>query len=67
MDSPTRPSPETRDAEAAEADRPAGADRMPTEEEARLAEEHQVDESVAEHEEEMMDLGVEQRGEGQIP
>ncbi|HEV3450827.1 MAG TPA: hypothetical protein VG869_06430 [Acidimicrobiia bacterium] len=41
---------------------------MPTEEEARLAEKHgEVDESVAEHEEEMMERGVEQEGEGRIP
>ena len=42
MTSPTRPSRETRDAERDEASEPAGADRMPTEDEERLAEEKTV-------------------------
>jgi hypothetical protein len=72
MDHPTQPSDETRAetraAEEDEAQRAAGADRMPTQEEARLAEKHgEVDESVAEHEEEMMERGVEEKGEGRIP
>ncbi len=68
MDRPTQPSDETRAAEEEEAQQHAGADRLPTEEEARLAEKHgEVDESVTEHEEEMMERGVEQKGEGRIP
>ncbi len=67
MERPTRPSRETRAAEREEAEQPAGADRMPTEDEERLAEEHKVNESVAEHEEEMLERGANQRGEGRVP
>ncbi len=66
MDTPTRPSPETRAAERGDARQPAGADRMPTPDEERLAEAHPSGESVAEHEEEMLDRGAHQRGEGRI-
>jgi hypothetical protein len=67
MATPTRPSRETRDAEREEADRKAGADRMPTEDEERLAEQHTTDESVAEHEAEMLERGADQPGEGRVP
>lgn len=67
MSSPTRPSRETRDAERDDAAEPAGADRMPTKEEERLAEESTLDPSVAEHEADMLQHGVEQEGEGRIP
>jgi hypothetical protein len=67
MATPTRPSRETRDAEREEADRKAGADREPTEDEERLAEQHTTDESVAEHEAEMLEKGAHQEGEGRVP
>ena len=67
MDETTRPSRETRKAERQEADAAHQPDRPPTEDEARLAEEQQLDPDVAAHEEEMAERGVEQRGEGQIP
>jgi hypothetical protein len=67
MDGPTRPSAETRDAEADDAQRPAGADRAPTEAEERLADGHENDPAVAEHEQEMTERGAEQRGEGRLP
>ena len=64
---PTRPSAETRDAERAEADVSPGADRAPTPEEERIADEHELDPSVAEHEQEMAERGDRQEGEGRIP
>jgi hypothetical protein len=64
---PTRPSPETRAAERDEATTPAGADREPTPEEQRLADEHDADPDVAEHEREMAERGARQQGEGRIP
>jgi hypothetical protein len=67
MATPTRPSRETRDAQREEADQKAGADRMPTEDEERLAEERTTDESVAEREVEMLENGAHQRGEGRVP
>jgi len=67
MATPTRPSRETRDAEREDADRKAGADRVPTEDEERLAEQHTPDESVAEHEAEMLERGARQEGEGRVP
>jgi hypothetical protein len=63
----TGPSRETRDAERREAEQEAGADRMPTEDEERLAEEHHTDSSVAEHEAEMLDRGAHEQGEGRLP
>jgi hypothetical protein len=66
-DSPTRPSPETRATEAEDAQRHAGADRPPTEDEARQAEQQELDPDVAEHERDMQERGVEQEGEGRIP
>ena len=67
MATPTRPSRETRDAEREDADRKAGADRVPTEDEERLAEQNTTDESVAEHEAEMLERGARQEGEGRVP
>ena len=65
--SPTRPNEETREAERREAEKRAGADREPTEDEARAAEaQGDLDGSVAEHEEEMMERGANQKGEGRI-
>ena len=66
-DSPTRPSRETRATEAEDAQRQAEADRPPTDEESAKAEEQELDPDVAEHEREMQQRGVEQRGEGHIP
>jgi hypothetical protein len=67
MDTATRPSRETRDAEREEANQKAGADRMPTEDEERLAEQHATDESVAEHEGEILERGAHEPGEGRVP
>jgi hypothetical protein len=67
MSDPTSPSPATRDAEAHEANRRASADRAPTAEEEALAERTELDESVAEHEKEMVERGARQQGEGRIP
>jgi len=66
-DGPTRPTPDTRAAERAEATTPAGADRMPTAEEEDRAEEHDLDPEVVEHEREMAERGARQEGEGRIP
>jgi hypothetical protein len=63
----TRPTSETRAAERAEAEVHAEADRMPTPEEERLAEEHDPDPEVAEHEREMTERGANQKGEGRVP
>jgi hypothetical protein len=67
MDDPTRPSTETRDAEREDAQRAAGADRMPADDEERRADAAEVDPEVAEHGLEMLDLGANQEGEGRIP
>jgi hypothetical protein len=64
---PTKPDPATRDAEREDAGTQAGADRPPTEDEERRAEEKTLDESVIEHEEEMLERGAKQRGEGRVP
>jgi hypothetical protein len=63
----TRPSRKTRRSEEQEARLPAAADRPPTDEEARLAEQQPLDPSVAEHERDMTERGVRQEGEGRIP
>jgi hypothetical protein len=67
MDGRTRPSPETHAAEDDDAQRPPGADRMPSEEEERRADEQPLDPSVSEHEREMTARGADQRGEGRLP
>ena len=63
----TTPNSETRDAERAEAEARSGPDRMPTSEEEQRAEEHEVSNKVAEHEEEMLKRGADQQGEGRLP
>ena len=62
-----RPSDATRAAERAEAERQAGSDRMPTEDEERAAHDSDIDDDVREHEKEMAERGARQKGEGRIP
>jgi hypothetical protein len=66
-DQPTRPSSETHAAEARDARTASGADREATPDEAAIADEHEVDPDVAEHEREMAERGANQRGEGRLP
>jgi hypothetical protein len=66
-DQPTRPSSETREAERAEATKTAAADRQPTPDEEKIADSLEVDPDVAAHEEEMMERGANQQGEGKLP
>jgi hypothetical protein len=66
-DQPTRPTSETRAAERREAKTTGHADREPTPEEERRAEELELDPEVAEHETEMAERGAHQKGEGRIP
>lgn len=61
-----RPSKSTRAAEEEDAAVKPGADRMPTEEEEKLAEQHEVDRDVAEHAAEMYERGADQKGEGRV-
>jgi len=63
---PTRPSSETRDAEREQAQTQAHADREPTPEEEEQAEARPLSPDVVEHEREMIDRGVNQKGEGRI-
>jgi hypothetical protein len=63
----TRPDSKTREAERDEARTPAHADREPTPDELEAAEEHDLDEGVAEHYEEMTERGAHQKGEGRLP
>jgi hypothetical protein len=63
----TRPDEQTRQAERAEAGTEAGADRMPTPDEERVADSLESDPEVAEHYEEMAERGANQKGEGRIP
>lgn len=67
MDEPTRPSRQTRDAERDEAEAPHQADRAPTDDEERFAEQNPASPDVAQHEEEMAEKGVQEQGEGRIP
>ena len=67
MSQPTRPDAETREAERAEAETEARPDQMPTPEEEREAEKHEVDPSVREHAEDMAQRGANQKGEGRVP
>lgn len=62
-----RPSDATKAAERDEADTKAGADRMPTEDEERVAEEQSIDDDVREHAKDMTERGARQQGEGRIP
>jgi hypothetical protein len=64
---PTRPSDETRAAERDDAQRRAGADREPTNDEEALADALEPDSDAAEHEREMMERGAKQQGEGKLP
>jgi hypothetical protein len=57
---------ETREAEQEEAHTAAGADRPPTPEEEELANRGSADPEVAEHEQEMNELGANVKGEGEI-
>jgi hypothetical protein len=66
-DQPTRPSDETRAAERDDAQRSAGADRQPSQDEEKRAEQHDLDPEVVEHEQEMADRGAKQKGEGRLP
>lgn len=63
---PTRPSAETREAEHADAQAKHESDRAPTPEEEAVAA-REVEPDVAEHEEEMLERGANQQGEGRIP
>jgi hypothetical protein len=63
----TRPSRATRAAEHREATKVAAGDREPTREEEAVADEHELDEEVAEHYEEMTERGAGQKGEGRLP
>jgi hypothetical protein len=67
MSDRTRPSRATRAAERSEAQHEHAADREPTEEEEALAEKSTLDPEVAEHEEEMLERGAHQEGEGRLP
>ena len=67
MSDRTRPSAETREAEAQEAGRKPKADRPPTPEEEELAEKARIDDDVVAHEKEMAERGAQQKGEGRIP
>jgi len=72
MDDHTDPDEATRAADEDEADSAHVADRLPTDDEAMLADEQLVGSDpdrradVAKHEKEMMDIGVHTKGEGAI-
>ena len=63
---PERPNDATRAAERTDAQRQAGSDREPTEDEAREAEQQSIDDEVRKHEREMAERGAHQEGEGRI-
>jgi hypothetical protein len=64
----TRPDADTRAAEAEEAAVVADAGREPTEAEERAADSNPpLEPEVAEHYEEMVERGANQRGEGRVP
>lgn len=56
----------TKAADRADAQAAHEPDRMPTDEESMLAEQHDVDPNAAAHYEEMAERGANQRGEGRI-
>ena len=56
----------THEADQRDAQVKAHADRPPTEEEARLADQHELDDKTREHEQEMAERGANQKGEGRI-
>src|SRR5437868_139219 len=62
----TKPSKETRDAEAQQAGQAHQPDRMPTDDESRLADNHKLSAGVSEHEKEMAERGANQKGEGRV-
>jgi hypothetical protein len=62
----TKPDSDTRAADRKEAKKSAGPDRPPTADEERRADDLVLDDSVVEHEEEMIERGAKQRGEGRI-
>lgn len=64
-DQPTRPSRETREEEARDAKVKAGPDKSGSEE--LSADDPKVDKGVAEHEKDMAEKGVDQKGEGRLP
>jgi hypothetical protein len=66
MSEHTKPSPETRAAEAEEARAGHQPDREPTADESAAAEVLELDPEVAEHEREMAERGKSQKGEGRI-
>jgi hypothetical protein len=63
----TRPNEQTHEAERAEAETHAMADRLPTPEEEEIADSLEVDPEVAKHEKDMAERGAHQKGEGRIP
>jgi hypothetical protein len=72
MTEPTVPSEVTEEEERTDASSPHMADRAPTEEEERLADESASRfagdaATVAEHERDMAETGAEEKGEGRIP
>ena len=66
-DDKTRPTRETREAERREARTPPGAGPEPTASDEEVADEHEPDEGVREHYEEMTERGANQQGEGRVP
>ena len=62
----TTPSGATRQAEKAAAGKEHQAGRPATEQEAGLADRNTVSDGVAEHEQEMLERGANQRGEGRV-
>jgi hypothetical protein len=66
MTKQTNPSGATKQADEAEARSGHEADRMPTDEEARLADSHKMAPGTSEHMSEMAEKGKNQKGEGRI-
>jgi hypothetical protein len=62
----TRPSNRTRDAEREDAQTKSHADREPTSDEEKRAEQNPLDPNAAEHYEDMAERGANQKGEGRI-
>ena len=63
----TRPNRETREAERREARTPPGPGPEPEASDEDAADEHETDEDVREHYEEMTERGAHQKGEGRVP
>jgi hypothetical protein len=64
---PTRPSPQTREAELADTRTKPHADREPTAVEEKIADGQELDPEVSDHAEEMNQRGADQEGEGRLP